>query len=933
MFNFKRFMSAILAVAVVLSMGAILGACGNRNGATDPTGGEGGPAGEKKTYTVTVRSAGGMVLPNVGVSVYADSTKTDMKDHRNTDADGKATFQLPESDSYAIELSGLPKGYQVQDSYSFTGGVALISVKSALVAGESLSGASLKLGDVMYDFTVTTTDGTQLTLSEAMEGKKMALLNFWFSTCGPCANEFPYLDEAYQMYQDDVAVIALNSYAADNDITVKQYKDSMGLSIPMAKCGNNWLSAFGTSNYPTSVVIDRYGVICLIEIGGMPSLRPFVSIFDTFTGDDYQQKLYSSVNELVTAVKPTHTMPSSEEIAAVINNGSFNVTYKPETGNGAEYSWPFIIADKNGQMCIKASNQKIESSYAILYAEVELKKGQAVGFDYLISSEKSADILHVIVNDEAINSISGWNENERWDTCYPCVAEEDGVYEIALCYIKDESNDAGDDTVYIKNMRVIDAGDIDAPTYLPRQAAVSVDGFEYSYADVVYNSYDGYYHVGSKNGPLLLANLMSYTQFSEEETVWEMAYNGKLVLDGHNYADEITKYCNYASNSLYGVCTVNQELYELLQIVDTLVGFDDADTKEWLKLCTYYQAYGTATQFQDPIKGLAPFSAYTAKLGSNNYFYYDRIIMPRGLLAKFVPTVSGVYRITSSNESVNGVDGWIFDGDMNQLLVYEADERMYQVEGEVSMLYYMEAGKAYYIDIAFWDPYEVGYIYYTVEYVASQYDLFRMCSPGPFTYDTDATGEAMYDIIAGGISVVQGNDGYYYEDLGKDAYGNQLYGSKIYADFYGLTSIFDTPITTNNGVMGLIQKGAFDFSKTEEDMQILAYMGLNENDPDKTRTYLKNMWGEDYDANAEIYQIEDVFKGIYHGKGEDLTADITAYLGQIITTGSQEKIGCVAVTKDLADILQKLMDKFTFENVENSWVKLCYYYDHLGPKG
>ena len=109
MFNFKRFMSAFLAIAVVISMGAILGACGKNNGSTDPTGSEGGPAGEKKTYTVTVHSAGGMALSDVGVSVYADSTKTDMKDHRTTDADGKVTFQLPASDNYAIELSGLPK--------------------------------------------------------------------------------------------------------------------------------------------------------------------------------------------------------------------------------------------------------------------------------------------------------------------------------------------------------------------------------------------------------------------------------------------------------------------------------------------------------------------------------------------------------------------------------------------------------------------------------------------------------------------------------------------------------------------------------------------------------------------------------------------------------------------------------------------------------
>ena len=31
-------------------------------------------------------------------------------------------------------------------------------------------------------------------------------------------------------------------------------------------------------------------------------------------------------------------------------------------------------------------------------------------------------------------------------------------------------------------------------------------------------------------------------------------------------------------------------------------------------------------------------------------------------------------------------------------------------------------------------------------------------------------------------------------------------------------------------------------------------------------------------------------------------------------------------------LLQQLMEKYTFQGVENSWLKLCYYYDHLAPQ-
>ena len=52
------------------------------------------------------------------------------------------------------------------------------------------------------------------------------------------------------------------------------------------------------------------------------------------------------------------------------------------------------------------------------------------------------------------------------------------------------------------------------------------------------------------------------------------------------------------------------------------------------------------------------------------------------------------------------------------------------------MVFYMEKGKPYFVDIAFWDPYEVGSIYYDIEYIGASYDHFRLCSHGYFTYDT-----------------------------------------------------------------------------------------------------------------------------------------------------------------------------------------------------
>ena len=932
----KKLLSLLLAGAMLLSMASVFTGCGkdpagNEN-PTDPVDGESG------SYTVSVKTAGGMPMSGVAAYIYADATLSDLKDYGETDENGTVSFNLPVGTDYAIDLESVPDGYQVAETYAFSGNKAEITLTSALIEGENLSGASLGLGDIMYDFTVTDNAGVTTTLSEVLKEKKMALLNFFYTTCGPCVTEFPYMQEAYEAYQEKVGIIALDPM--DDAAAVEAFKGSMGLTFPMVACQPAWSATFAVSGYPTSIVVDRYGMICLIEVGGLTSARPFNSIFEVFSADDYQQKIYNSLDEVVVRMKPNVEMASSDEVAAVLNKGDITTSYRAEVED--EYSWPFVIGEKNGEACLLSSNAKIEASYSILYADVTLKAGQAVGFDYLISSERGADILHVIVDDEPIYSISGVSTPEEWKTAYPWVASQDGTYEVALCYIKDDTTDAGDDTVYIKNMHIATADDIDVPTYIPQYASISEDGFEYTYADVVFNEKDGYYHVGSANGPLLLADLKGYTNFNEDTTLWDIAYNGDITEDGHNYYDDLVEYFSYATNSsLEGVCPVNKKLAELLQKVDQIVGFDENDSNEWLKFCKYYQAYGTnGVQLEDPIRGLATFSADIAKLGKNvptNQFTYSKIIMPRGKIARFTPDKSGVYRITSKAESAQGVEAWIFNDNRDVLLTYEMNERMWNDSTNVSMLYYMEAGKNYYIDIAFWDPYESGTIKYDVEFVGASYEVFRLASQGYFTYDTNATGDAMYHTVAGGIDVIL-KDGYYYEDLGKDASGKQRYGSLIYADFTGVTSLFSAPIATVKGndgkdVQGMIDKGGFDFSKTENDLYVLALLKQNDNDPDKTREHLKTLWGADYDAEAAEYKLEEVLAGKYHGKGPDLTEEIKGYLNKMYSGSKKERVGCVPVDQRLAEILQLLMDKYTFENVDHSWTKLCYYYDYLGPNG
>ena len=940
--NLQKKLALILAVLMLL---ATLASCqtpsdsgettGETTVATTPSETKPAPTEAKIDYAITVRSLGGLKLSNVNVYVYTDDTLEDLVNYATTNEEGVATISLKKSDKYVAVLSGLPEGYTTEAFYPLAGTDTTISVTSGVIDSTDHSGKNYKLGDVMRDFEVTDSDGNTQKLSELLKTKDMVLINFWYTTCSWCVKEFPYMNSVYERYKDQIEIVALNHYGSDTEEAVKAFKDQFfenydadeattgGLSFPMAKDYTNMGTAFGLEGYPTSIVVDRYGVICMIEAGGIVSETPFIAMFDHFTNDNYEQKLFSSLDELTPAEKPTVSMPSSDEIAGVFNSGDITVTYRPETEDkNAELYWPFVIGEKDGESCIVPSNAFKEGSFAIMYADVTLKAGEALAFDYWASSEQGVDILYMLVDAKDIYQISG--ESDKWNTCYTFVAKQDGVYEVAFCYGKDTSDSVGDDTVYLKNLRVVKEDQINIPTFIPRYAATNraADGYGYeNYVTVVYNEADGLYHVNDKDGPILLVNLMQATQFSNNP-IYTHAYNGEIVLDGVNYYDALVQYCNYASNSsIYGLCSVNQELKDLLEKVATAIGLESENPNEWLQMCSYYDVYGAdGAQLEDPIKGLAPYAAYEAVEGAENQVYYDRVIMPRGLLYKFVPERSGAYRITSNSEWP--VDGWIFLSDRTEYYVYEGGERMYYDPNNLSMVVYFEAGKDYYIDIAFYDVYQVGGFTFTIDYLGASYNHFTVAAPGYFTFPdgeiADDTMGELAEILSGGIKIALGDDGYYHE-LREDG----SLGSILYADFVGLTSIF------SDSIKDMISKGAFNFKVTESDQEILNYQAIY---GDQTKEKLKEIWGDQYEELAEIYQLDAVLAGKTHGSGEDLTAEISVYLDKLIPASEEhpELEGCVAVDENLAALLQTLMDKYTFRGVDFSWAKLCYYYQYLG---
>ena len=114
------------------------------------------------------------------------------------------------------------------------------------------------------DFTLTDLKGKPCTLS-ALKGK-IVVLNFWFTTCPGCIQEIPELNKLKKKYaQKGVVFLALG---LDNEKTIKRFLKSHPFEYRLLQKAQITSDRYQINAYPTSMVIDRGGVIRYQQVGG-----------------------------------------------------------------------------------------------------------------------------------------------------------------------------------------------------------------------------------------------------------------------------------------------------------------------------------------------------------------------------------------------------------------------------------------------------------------------------------------------------------------------------------------------------------------------------------------------------------------------------------------------------------------------------------------
>ena len=128
-----------------------------------------------------------------------------------------------------------------------------------LLFGHNFMNAQTNL-TVAQDFTSVDTHGDSHTLFNYLDSGKYVVLDFFFTTCGPCITSVPIINDAFTAFGCNTGeVIFLSIDNGDTDAEVIQYETDYGC-LPPAISGNEGggdsiNSAYGIGAYPTVVLI------------------------------------------------------------------------------------------------------------------------------------------------------------------------------------------------------------------------------------------------------------------------------------------------------------------------------------------------------------------------------------------------------------------------------------------------------------------------------------------------------------------------------------------------------------------------------------------------------------------------------------------------------------------------------------------------------
>jgi thiol-disulfide isomerase/thioredoxin len=88
--------------------------------------------------------------------------------------------------------------------------------------------------------------------------EKPTVINFWFTTCYPCIMEMPYLETMKDKYSKKVIFVGITF---NDKAEIKRFLNEHNFSFDHITVDKSEISEFGVQSYPTTMFLDKNGII------------------------------------------------------------------------------------------------------------------------------------------------------------------------------------------------------------------------------------------------------------------------------------------------------------------------------------------------------------------------------------------------------------------------------------------------------------------------------------------------------------------------------------------------------------------------------------------------------------------------------------------------------------------------------------------------
>jgi thiol-disulfide isomerase/thioredoxin len=127
------------------------------------------------------------------------------------------------------------------------------------------------LGEPAPEFEVDRLDGDAFKLADVLE-KKVIMLDFWATWCGPCVEALPQVTAAAKELGEDVAFFAVNIGEEADD--VRKFLDANDLEPPVLLDADGAVAKkYGANAIPQTVLIGMDGRVQVVHIGGSSDMK------------------------------------------------------------------------------------------------------------------------------------------------------------------------------------------------------------------------------------------------------------------------------------------------------------------------------------------------------------------------------------------------------------------------------------------------------------------------------------------------------------------------------------------------------------------------------------------------------------------------------------------------------------------------------------